>query len=209
VSLLADGMMVAISSPFNAENGDASGQVRVYQIDGQGLSWERLGQVIYGNNADDYFRWSVNLSPDGNTLAIGSPGGGLRYVRVSSLEVGDGDINTGSWKQIGLDIIGEEDGNEFGISVSLSDDGQPLAVVAWTNDGNNGLYSGHVRVYRMDANPELGWMQLGNNIDGEAVDDLSGESASLSADGNTVAIGSPGNDDNGFSSGHVRVFVLG
>jgi hypothetical protein len=52
-------------------------------------------------------------------------------------------------------------------------------------------------------------MQLGDNIDGEAVDDLSGESVSLSADGNTVAIVPPGNDGNGFSSGHVRVFILG
>jgi hypothetical protein len=66
-----------------------------------------------------------------------------------------------------------------------------------------------MRVYRTDADPELGWMQLGDNIDGEAVGDESGHSVSLSADGNTVAVGSPGNDDNGDGSGQVRVFVLG
>jgi hypothetical protein len=65
-----------------------------------------------------------------------------------------------------------------------------------------------VRVYQTDADSESGWMQLGNNIDGEAYD-LSGQSVSLSADGNTVAIGSPWNDDNGGYSGHVRVFALG
>ena len=53
-----------------------------------------------------------------------------------------------------------------------------------------------------------GWMQLGVDVDGEAAYDNSGTSVSLSADGNTVAIGSPKNDDNGNSSGHVRVFVL-
>jgi hypothetical protein len=52
-------------------------------------------------------------------------------------------------------------------------------------------------------------MQLGQDIDGEAAGDWSGYSVSLSADGNTVAIGSHSNDDNGDLSGHVRVFVLG
>jgi hypothetical protein len=67
-----------------------------------------------------------------------------------------------------------------------------------------------VRVYqRKDADSESGWMQLGQDIDGEAAGDWSGYSVSLSADGNTVATGSPSNDDNGDLSGHVRVFVLG
>jgi len=212
VSLSADGMTVATGSPSGYDdNGDVSGHARVYRIDGQGSSWERLGQVIYGDNADDYFGWSVNLSPDGYTLAIGSAEtGGPGYVRVFSLEVGDDDVGTGSWKQIGGDIIGEAYGDRFGCSVSLSDDGKTLAVGAWYNDGGNGADSGHVRVYRRtDADSESGWMQLGDDIDGKAADDLSGTSVSLSADGNTVAVGSPRNNDNGEWSGHVRVFVLG
>jgi hypothetical protein len=50
------------------------------------------------------------------------------------------------------------------------------------------------------------WNQLGLDIDGEAANDLSGYSVSLSADGLTVAIGAPGNDGNGNSSGHVRIY---
>ena len=76
------------------------------------------------------------------------------------------------------------------------------------NDGNGGN-SGHVRVYRRtDADSKLGWMQLGDDIDGEAAGDWSGWSVSLSADGMTVAVGSPFNGDNGDYSGNVRVFVL-
>jgi hypothetical protein len=213
VSLLADGVMVAIGSPYNDANGDASGQVRVYRIDGQGSSWERLGQVIYVDN--DYFGWSVNLSPDRNALAIGSPGyweGGDRpgYVRVFSLEVGDDDLGTATWKQIGRDIIGEANGDQFGLSVSLSDDGNTLAGGAPSAEWNDRRVSGHVRVYRRtDADSESGWMQLGDDIDGEAAYDFSGYSVSLSADGNMVAVSSHFNDDNGEDSGHVRVFVLG
>jgi len=51
------------------------------------------------------------------------------------------------------------------------------------------------------------WNQRGNDLDGEAPGDLSGNSVSLSSDGNTVAIGAQSNDENGSSSGHVRVFV--
>jgi hypothetical protein len=95
--------LVAIGSPYNVENGTDSGQVRVYQIDGQGSSWEWLDQVIYGDSAYDYFGISVNLSPDGNTLAIGSPGyyennDRLGYVRVFTLEIHDDNVDTGSWK---------------------------------------------------------------------------------------------------------------
>ncbi len=51
-------------------------------------------------------------------------------------------------------------------------------------------------------------MQRGNDIDGEAAFDLSGNSVSLSANGDIVAIGAFNNNENGNSSGHVRVFKV-
>jgi hypothetical protein len=51
------------------------------------------------------------------------------------------------------------------------------------------------------------WVQKGMDIDGEATDDYSGYSVSLSADGLIVAIGAYQNDGiNGSNSGHVRVY---
>ena len=50
------------------------------------------------------------------------------------------------------------------------------------------------------------WTQKGSDIDGEASNDYSGGSVSLSADGSIVAIGASGNDGNGSNSGHVRVY---
>ncbi|MGK0377082.1 FG-GAP repeat protein [Patiriisocius sp. Uisw_017] len=47
--------------------------------------------------------------------------------------------------------------------------------------------------------------QLGRDIDGEAADDFSGESVSLSADGTIMAVGANRNDGNGTNSGHVRI----
>ncbi len=183
-----------------------TGQVKVYRINSVGSSWERLGQSIYGYNEDHRFRQSVDISPYGNTLAVGSPGYPRGYVRVFSLEE-DGNLGTRSWKQIGQDITGEHVGDWFGFSVSLSDDAQILAVGAPLADGKNGADSGCVRVYRMD-NSKSNWIQLGDEIRGEAAYDHSGKSVSLSVDGDMVAIGSIWNEDYGAESGHVRVFVL-
>ena len=48
--------------------------------------------------------------------------------------------------------------------------------------------------------------QKGSDIDGEASNDYSGGSVSLSSNGSIVAIGASGNDGNGSNSGHVRVY---
>ena len=102
----------------------------------------------------------------------------------------------------GNDIDGEAAGDVSGWSVSLSANGTVVAIGARLNDGN-GNASGHVRVYQ---NNEGTWSQIGADIDGEADGDRSGTSVSLSADGTVVAIGAPGNDGNGSSAGHVRVY---
>ena len=85
--------------------------------------------------------------------------------------------------------------------MSLSSNGNTLAIVADYNDGN-GRNSGHVRVY---SHIETSWVQLGGDIDGESALNLSGVSVSLSDDGKTAAIGTQGNGRNGRNSGQVRV----
>ena len=50
------------------------------------------------------------------------------------------------------------------------------------------------------------WSQKGGDIDGEAADDQSGWSVSLSGNGNIVAIGANKNDGTGTDAGHVRVY---
>ena len=121
-------------------------------------------------------------------------------ILVSALST---QAQTMEWRQIGLDIEGEEALDLSGYSVSSSADGSIVAIGARYNDGN-GNESGHVRIYQ-----NLGgtWTQVGNDIDGEAASDWAGNSVSLSSDGSIVAIGAPGNDGNGNGSGHVRVFT--
>ena len=72
--------------------------------------------------------------------------------------------NNGSWTQLGQDIDGENSGSQSGFSVSLSSEGNIVAIGAPNNNGN-GTYSGHVRVYE---NNNGSWTQIGQDINGEA-----------------------------------------
>jgi len=198
VSLSADGTTVAVGAPINSGGGGSRGHVRVYKNIGGG--WTQQGADIDGEADGDQSGKSVSLSSDGTTVAIGAPyndgsGSYQGHVRVFK-KIG------GAWIQQGGDIDGELDGVQFGYSVSLSADGKTVAIGAPLSLGGTSL-RGHVRVYK-----NLGgtWIQQGADIDGEASGDQSGHSVSLSADGATVAIGSPNNDGGGDSHGQVRVY---
>ena len=198
VSLSADGSTVAIGAYLNDGNGANSGHVRVYKnIAG---TWTQIGSDINGETAGDNSGYSISLSTDGSTVAIGAylnDGNGVNsgHVRVYK-------NIAGTWTQIGSDINGEAANDNSGWSVSLSTDGSTVAIGTPNNDGN-GVTSGHVRVYKNVTNV---WTQIGSDINGESVGDGSGWSVSLSADGSTVAIGAFFNDGNGTDSGHVRVY---
>jgi hypothetical protein len=77
-------------------------------------------------------------------------------------------------------------------------------AIGANRNGGNGSLSGHVRIYK---NISGTWTQQGSDIDGEAGDDGSGSSVSLSSDGSIVAIGASRNDGNGTKAGHVRVYL--
>ena len=101
--------------------------------------------------------------------------------------------------QIGNDIDGENQGDLSGHSVAISANGNIVAIGAIENS-DGGSRSGHVRVYE---NVDGTWTQIGEDIDGEAVDDRSGWSLALSANGGIVAIGS---DLNNSWRGQVEVY---
>ena len=216
VSLSADGRVLAIGATGNDKNGSNSGHVRVYKkvedasFPG-GFTWVQLGGDIDGEAAGDQSGRSVSLSADGSILAIGAwgndeNGSASGHVRVYERDASD------NWVQLGVDIDGEAAGDQSGIGVSLSADGSVLAIGANLNKGINGVFSGHVRVYKkvVDAPSPGGfrWEQLGNDIDGKATFDGSGHSVSLSADGNVLAIGAPDDifTNTNQGSGYVRVY---
>ena len=57
---------------YNDGNGSSSGHVRVYEYSSS--SWSQLGSDIDGEASSDQSGWSVSLSRDGTTVAIGAKG---------------------------------------------------------------------------------------------------------------------------------------
>ncbi len=198
VSLSSDGTTLAIGARYNDGNGDNAGRVQVYQYSSG--AWSQLGADIDGEAAGDASGRSVALSSDGTILAIGAPGNDAGGYRAGHVRVYQ--YSSGTWSQLGDDIDGEAADDRSGDSVSLSSDGTILAIGALFNDGN-GSDAGHVRVYQYSSGT---WSQLGDDIDGEAADDWSGYSVSLSSDGTKLAVGAHQNDGNGSDAGHVRVY---
>ena len=198
VSLSDDGNIIAIGAP---DNGAFRGHTRIYQWDGS--NWTQLGGDIDGEAPGDRFGFSVSLSDDGATVAIGAPEND-----------GDNGANSGhtriyrwsgsNWTQLGGDIDGEAASDYAGIALSLSGDGNTVAIGASHNNGASGADSGHTRIFRWNG---TNWTRLGGDIDGEAAGDFSGDAVALNADGNTVAIGAYLNVGiNGAGSGHTRIF---
>ena len=116
-------------------------------------------------------------------IVLGSPGNynHIGYVQVFLLDSTDEAV-TSTWKQIGENIAREAIGDVIGLSVTISDDGETIAVAAYPNDGNNAQDSGRVRIYRLENNG-TSWEQFGEDIDGKAAGDWSGHSVSLSSNG--------------------------
>jgi hypothetical protein len=207
ISLSSDGSRVAIGAYENGGNGAKSGHVRIFDYTPSGTnSWTQVGGDIDGEAAEDRSGYSVSISSDGSRVAIGAysaNGSDSGHVRIFDYTPS----GTSSWTQVGGDIDGEAADDTSGFAVSLSSDGSRVAIGAPSNDGANGANSGHVRVFKYQViSGTTTWTQVGTDIDGEAANDNSGYSVSLSSDGSRVAIGAHKNDAGGTNSGHVRIY---
>ena len=188
VSLSANGSRVAIGSKYIGTH--------IFELQGQ--TWTLLGHRISSEDETDESGFSVSLSADGNRVAIGAPRSEGEGILVGRVDVYD--YTAGSWVQVGQSIQGAADFDLLGYSVSLSRDGTRVAAGAsWANNK-----AGYGRVWELR---DGAWEPLGAAIIGEAEEDISGMSVSLSSDGSRLAIGAPYNDGNNKeSAGHTRVF---
>ena len=215
MALSEDGNTIALGAWYYSSLSTVvdKGSVYVYRLTNGSWSLFGMSSSLLGQQDTDWFGYSVALSYDGETLAVGAPKnvntGNVNSESYESGHVSVYRISSGSWQQLGSNLEGEGSGNMFGGSVSLSSDGNTVAIGGENNGGSieitgNGLaQSGYVQVWRYLSGS---WQQLGEDIDGEAASDKSGFSVALSSDGETVVIGATQNDGNGDKSGHARVY---
>ncbi|MFN7352290.1 MAG: integrin [Burkholderiales bacterium] len=219
VALSGDGNTLAVGAP--GEDGSASDSGAVYVFTRSGGSWSQQGSPIKATSPalGDRFGSAVALSNDGNTLVVGAPG---RNVDAGSAYVF---VRSGiSWtEEDNLTASNAEAGDGFGASVALSNDGNTLAVgapfedssVTGINQPSNELASNSGAAY-VFVRSVASWNQeafvKASNTDEQ---DNFGRAVVLSNDGNTLAVGAPGedsadsanqNDETALSSGAAYVY---
>jgi len=146
------------------------GSVQVYKFDKSASDWVQVGQGILGASAGDNFGAEISLSGDGKILATGS----VQYETFTGYaRVYRYDSDAGEWLQSGGDVVGEAENDRSASSLSLSSDGTKLCIGAWGNDSPSGTNSGHVRVFSFQTDSDE-WVQVGDDIAGEARGDGSG-----------------------------------
>ena len=187
VSLSADGLIVAIGAPHVLNNN--SGHVCVHEFkDG---SWRKIGEDIYGEAPGNKSGYSVSLSADGLTVAIGAIDNSIDGIDNSIIAMGH--VRVFEYREYTED----------------DDDGNGDSKFYYSSREVNGEQTKPLIITKDFKTPNVGqsyWIQQGIDIDGEAEYDYSGMSVSLSADGSILAIGATGNDGNDLDTGHVRVY---
>merc|ERR1711935_173782 len=100
--------------------------------------------------AFDHSGYSVSLSSNGQTVAIGATDNDGNGSYSGHTRIFKWDDSTSTWVQLGIFIDGEATGDYSGYSVSLSSNGQTVAIGAPYNDGK-GSDSGHTRIFKWDV----------------------------------------------------------
>jgi hypothetical protein len=224
VAVSADGNTLAVGSQMeesagagingNQNDHSAFGAGAVYVYVRRANAWSQQAYIKASNTGqDDQFGFSVALSDDGNTLAVAAPYEDSGATGINGNQADDSMPNSGAvyvftrtraaWSQqsyIKASNAGETDeGDQFGYSISLSGDGNLLAVGAIGEDsaatGSNGNQndnsaagSGAAYVFarRGGAWSQQAYLKAAN----AGANFLFGYSVAFSADGTLIAIGS-------------------
>jgi hypothetical protein len=206
----------------NGDQDDNSvlGAGAVYVFVRDGATWSQQAYVKASNtDAADVFGYQVGLSFDGNTLAVAAQGEdsaapGVNFDEINNDAGGAGAAyvfsrDGANWtQQAYLKAANPEENDLFGSSIAISDDGDTIVVGALDEDGgqpgvngdptdNSGRGSGASYVFSRTGES---WSQEAyiKGLNTERADAF-GAAVSLSADGNTLAVGAP--DENNTATG--------
>ncbi|WP_179018939.1 T9SS type A sorting domain-containing protein [Winogradskyella forsetii] len=165
LAMTSDGSRIAIGPPFPYTDPLPSIKPQVRVFDWDGTEWIQVGNNIQRDGVFGEFGFSISLSSDGTRLAVGAPAG---YSIIDDVSVETGivhiyDWNGTDWVQFGENINGLANLDNFGGSVSLSSDGEILAIGGNNNDGN-GNSSGHVRIYELEASLGVEENMINNDV---------------------------------------------
>jgi hypothetical protein len=190
VALSSDGNTVIIGA--TNEDTTATDQGAAYVFTRSGAAWTQQAKLVAtGAAASDEFGVSVALSSDGNTAIIGA------YIEdTTATDQGAAYVFTRSgaaWTQQAKLVASDAAlGDEFGISVALSSDGNTAIVGAYQESTPSTTSNGAAYIFTRSGST---WTQQQKILASDRLtSDVFGWRVSLSADGNTALIGAPSED---------------
>jgi hypothetical protein len=199
VAISGDGNTAIVSA--YAEDTTATWAGSAYIFTRSGASWSEQAK-IQGSDVEAYsaFGISVSISNDGDTAIIGS------YAEDS--EAGSVYIFTRSgtsWsEQAELNASDAQAGDNFGYSVSISNDGDKVIVGA-ANEDTGGSNAGAAYVFTRSG---ASWSQQAKiQASDKGANDKFGTSVSISNDGDTAIVGAYGEDTTAGEAGSAYVFT--
>eukprot|EP01039_Chlorochromonas_danica_P007535 gene7535-8333_t len=151
--------------------------------------WNQLGNDIVGTVANERCGRSSAMNGNGSILAVGSTLYGVSSTLVTGrARVFFFDNYRGEWVQMGDDLVGEQDKENYGYSVSLNEEGNILAVGSYlySLSAATSSHVGRALVFSYNGSH---WLPLGNQIVGEQSGEQCGASVSLSANGTVLSVG--------------------
>lgn len=196
------GVITDGSEVSSIDDGSSINSGAVYLFKNVSGTWQQTAYFKASNpGMDDYFGRSLAISDDGNTLAIGASAedsqltGTISDGSETSLDDNSAPDSgavyvfknfAGTWSQQAyLKASNAESGDLFGSSVSLSGDGQTLAVGAVQED-DIATNSGAVYIYQYSTGNWIQSAYLKASNSGE--DDYFGSAISMSADGTCLVV---------------------
>jgi hypothetical protein len=183
VDLSDDGKILAVGSTYEMVPFTTKDNATVYTLVNN--IWSKLGSEIVGNSSDNKFGNSISINGNGTILAVGSPETISNSAVRGAVKVFKYD--QGAWSQIGSNMIGDANADQFGRSVSISADGKSVAIGAYRNIGNQDE-KGQVKIFKFKNS---NWSQQWSDLIGFVADENAGYSVSISSDGRSVLYGAP------------------
>ena len=220
VALSGDGNVMAVgafaedSGQLDNQNDDSiTNAGAAYVFTRSGATWSQQAYLKASNvaaqNSIMYFGWSVSLSSDGATLAVGAPNEasnatGVNGNQNNELADASGAVyvftqSGGVWTQQAYIKASNTQSNDgFGGNVSLSGDGSTLAVSATGEDSNatsidgdqtNNAATRSGAVYVFVRSGATWSQQAYIKATNTRSEDRFGAALAISGDGNTLAVG--------------------
>jgi hypothetical protein len=227
VALSRDGNTLIVAAPWEssagtgvngAQDDDSLPQAgAVYVFTRAGATWSQQAYLKASNTGrkgkgddveGDQFGFSVAVSGDGNTVAVGAISEDSNAKGINGLQTDDSASSAGAvylftrtagrWSQQAyLKSANNEAGDLFGYGVALNENGTTLAVAAYDEDGSGRSVNpvddngnpGTGAIYAFERAAES-WRQTGYFKGSRSQrNDALGYAVAISGDGNTIAAG--------------------